>query len=142
MNTNALFEFFQTNTNLIEIKPRGYSDLRNIRDMVDEGLFVFLIKKNDEFYEEGDRKGERKEGHIAFIGHSNMLMYSGAGPTDYKDMKLDQIPNNEYHLTVVQGGLVPGVNSIHFTTANWTWGGEKRRKFLLDDYMRFYAVKR
>jgi hypothetical protein len=68
-------------------------------------------------------------------------MYSPQGTTAYEGMKLADIPGKDYHLTIVHGGAVPGINSILYTTTKWEIGGAERRKELLDNYMHFYTVK-
>jgi hypothetical protein len=132
-NTNELFDFFKTNPNLERIHPNNHDDLSNIQALADSGALVFMIAKRAD----GD-------GHIALIGHSGLEYYSAQGTTAYEgngqnlQTLLDK--GEKYHVTVIQGGAYPGVNSLAYAT-NKLWD-PKTRKDLLDNSLWFYTVKK
>ena len=135
--SNAVFDSFQNNKNLENIHANSYNDLQNIQKMADNGVLIMVVVKNP-----------GGVGHIAFVGPSD-LTYS----TVYKDSvkvpdyenKLtttkDLVAKGElYHVTVVQAGTYSGTTSIRYTTNGFL--DPNTRKDILDNYMRFYAVKK
>jgi hypothetical protein len=125
-NTNAMFESFKTNENLEQILVTDYDNLRPIQALADIGVLVLLICKNNT----GD-------GHITFIGNSNMVFDTDFGKAPaYNGEKLEKLPNNQ--LTIVHAGTFPGVTALSFATN----GYDDNYKDLLKDNMFFYTVKR
>jgi hypothetical protein len=128
-----MFESFKNNPNLERIPITDYNNLRAIQDLVDNGVLVLMIYKNDS-----------GNGHIAFIGHSDMVYNTIYDPSSnkpaYEGMKLSNIPKpNDHHLTVVQAGTYTGTTSILFATNGWN--DDITRKNLLKNNLYFYTVK-
>jgi hypothetical protein len=129
---NDMFESFKNNSNLDKIPVTDYDNLRAIQDLADSGVLVLMIYKNDS-----------GSGHIAFIGHSDMLyntIYNSnqSNAPFYNGMKLSDLP--KHHLTVVQAGAYTGTTSLLYATGGLN--NDTKRKELLDDKLFFYTVKR
>jgi hypothetical protein len=129
-DTNTMFESFKNNPNLERIPITDYDDLSTIQDLADNGILVLVVIKNNS-----------GKGHIAFVGHSDMVYNTIYDPSsnkpEYEGMNLSSLP--KHHLTVVQAGTYTGTTSIRYTTTGWNT--DTIRKNLLKDNMYFYTVK-
>jgi hypothetical protein len=126
-NTNTMFESFKVNPNLERIEVPDYNNLRAIQDIADSGRLVIMIYQN-----------LSDAGHIAFIGHSNMVYNTNYEKAPhYNGLKLSDLDN--HHLTVVHAGTFPGVTSIVYATSGWN--DREKRIDLLKNNLSFYTVK-
>jgi hypothetical protein len=133
-NTNAMFDSFKTNPNMERINTKN---MEEIQRMADQGQLILLIYQNPK---------PPDSGHIAFVGNSNLTLFSD-NPIEWQQGKKGTDLNaSKYWPILVQAGTYTGVTSVNFGTNGWLAKSEDRRynthrDYLLEEKLYFYRVK-
>ena len=119
-----MFNSFMNNPNL----QRLDADIENIQAVADTGALVIMIYKN---------KNPKESGHIAFVGNSNLKLYTDPAIPRLQG-KTGKTLDAVERLVLVQAGKFSGTTSIVFGTNEW----RKQKNKLLSNWLYFYTVKR
>jgi hypothetical protein len=86
-----------------------------------------------------------ESGHIAFVGNSNLTLFSDPPIERYQNRKGTSL-GSDFLPVLVQAGTYTGVTSIVYGTSNWLLEGRhgdyaSTRDYLLAEKLYFYRIK-
>lgn len=140
---NNMFDQFKGNPNLKVIDTNKYT-VDDIQAMADKGVLIIMAFKNP---------NPKESGHLAFVAHSKVRMMSS--PKNYKGTNLPQSGFGEEqsfksaYPILSQAGEVTGNVTAAWGIPGWNDEGKyataqkeykDSRKYLLENYVRFYTV--
>jgi hypothetical protein len=140
-SANDTFNQFANNPNLQALEASAdQSTIDRIQAMADSGILIIMSYLNTTIDPETNRPGS---GHLALVAPSGVEMFSI--PPVYNDQELPhdvygyQLNSATQWPVLSQGGEVTGNVPMTYGTTGWNRG---KRKELLENDIRFYAVRR
>ena len=152
ITANEMYDQFAANSNLtaIDISGNNYS-LSKVQAMANKGALILMVYKNPD---------PTQSGHVGFVAHSGVRMFSVPQEYTRRDGTLSSIPQFGYgydqklgdnSVILSQAGVITGNVTIAWGTNDWNseqpieYNNHKYstyRHYLLDNFVKFYTVNK
>ena len=106
LGSNATYLAWRENPWLIRLSPEEYS-IREIQELADDGYLVLMA-----YY------FPRVAGHVAFVGHSDLELFTIPGIANLEGTAGRDLPASWFPV-MVQAGTYTGITSMVYATNGW-----------------------